>query len=65
MCLLILLLLLSTQISQAAGVAYSLKLDKRGTCAVVYTGDGGTSEVNIGNERFEIKLTFSLEMNVY
>ncbi|KAM3375638.1 2-oxoisovalerate dehydrogenase subunit alpha 1, mitochondrial-like [Capsicum galapagoense] len=35
---------LATQISQAAGVAYSLKMDKRGACAVAFTGDGGTSE---------------------
>ncbi|XP_059299087.1 2-oxoisovalerate dehydrogenase subunit alpha 1, mitochondrial-like isoform X1 [Lycium ferocissimum] len=35
---------LATQISQAAGVAYSLKMDKRGTCAAAYSGDGGTSE---------------------
>lgn len=35
----------STQISQAAGVAYSLKMDKRGACAVAYTGEGATSEV--------------------
>ncbi|XP_009761044.1 2-oxoisovalerate dehydrogenase subunit alpha 1, mitochondrial-like [Nicotiana sylvestris] len=35
---------LATQISQAAGVAYSLKMDKRGACTVVYTGEGGTSE---------------------
>ncbi|CAN4099620.1 unnamed protein product [Withania somnifera] len=35
---------LATQISQAAGVAYSLKLDKRGACAVAFTGEGATSE---------------------
>nr|CAB08111.1 branched chain alpha-keto acid dehydrogenase E1-alpha subunit [Solanum lycopersicum] len=35
---------LATQISQAAGVAYSLKMDKTGACAVAYTGEGATSE---------------------
>lgn len=35
----------STQISQAAGVAYSLKMDKTGACAVTFTGEGATSEV--------------------
>lgn len=35
----------STQLPQAVGVAYSLKMDKKDACAVTYTGDGGTSEV--------------------
>lgn len=35
----------STQLPQAAGVAYSLKMDKKEACVVVYFGDGSTSEV--------------------
>lgn len=36
----------STQIPQAVGAAYSLKMDQKNACAVTYFGDGGTSEVN-------------------
>ncbi|KAK4370482.1 hypothetical protein RND71_009957 [Anisodus tanguticus] len=35
---------LTTQLPQAAGVAYSLKMDKKEACVVVYFGDGSTSE---------------------
>ncbi|XP_060198383.1 2-oxoisovalerate dehydrogenase subunit alpha 1, mitochondrial-like isoform X1 [Lycium barbarum] len=35
---------IATQIPQAAGVAYSLKMDKKEACAVVFLGDGSTSE---------------------
>ncbi|KAG6786093.1 hypothetical protein POTOM_007687 [Populus tomentosa] len=35
---------IATQLSQAVGVAYSLKMDKKDACVVTYTGDGGTSE---------------------
>ncbi|XP_015078845.1 2-oxoisovalerate dehydrogenase subunit alpha 1, mitochondrial-like [Solanum pennellii] len=35
---------LATQLPQAAGVAYSLKMDKKEACVVVYFGDGSTSE---------------------
>ncbi|XP_016577107.2 2-oxoisovalerate dehydrogenase subunit alpha 1, mitochondrial [Capsicum annuum] len=35
---------LTTQLPQAAGVAYSLKMDKKDACVVVYFGDGSTSE---------------------
>ncbi|CAN4121149.1 unnamed protein product [Withania somnifera] len=35
---------IATQIPQAAGVAYSLKMDKKEACAVAYLGDGSTSE---------------------
>ncbi|CAN4097569.1 unnamed protein product [Withania somnifera] len=35
---------LTTQLPQAAGVAYSLKMDNREACVVVYFGDGSTSE---------------------
>ena len=35
-----------TQLPQAAGMAYSLKMDKRDACAVAFIGDGGTSEVS-------------------
>ena len=34
-----------TQLPQAVGIAYSLKMDKKDACVVTYTGDGGTSEV--------------------
>ncbi|CAK8567929.1 unnamed protein product [Lathyrus sativus] len=34
----------ATQIPQAVGAAYSLKLDKKDACAVTYFGDGGSSE---------------------
>ncbi|WOG97492.1 hypothetical protein DCAR_0416832 [Daucus carota subsp. sativus] len=35
---------LATQIPQAVGVAYSLKMEKRDACAVTYFGDGSSSE---------------------
>ncbi|KAH7567969.1 hypothetical protein ACOSP7_009712 [Xanthoceras sorbifolium] len=35
---------LATQLPQAVGIAYSLKMDKKDACAVTYTGDGATSE---------------------
>ncbi|KAM6589319.1 hypothetical protein CsatA_011924 [Cannabis sativa] len=35
---------IATQIPQAVGAAYSLKMDKKDACAVTYFGDGGTSE---------------------
>ncbi|KAK9216265.1 hypothetical protein WN944_008272 [Citrus x changshan-huyou] len=35
---------IATQLPQAVGVAYSLKMEKKDACAVAYTGDGGTSE---------------------
>ncbi|CDP11979.1 unnamed protein product [Coffea canephora] len=35
---------IATQLPQAAGVAYSLKMDKKNACVVTYMGDGGTSE---------------------
>lgn len=35
-----------TQLPQAVGVAYSLKMDDKDACAVAYTGDGASSEVN-------------------
>ncbi|XP_019175297.1 PREDICTED: 2-oxoisovalerate dehydrogenase subunit alpha 1, mitochondrial isoform X4 [Ipomoea nil] len=35
---------LATQIPQAAGVAYSLKMDQKDACVVTYFGDGTTSE---------------------
>ncbi|KAL2513078.1 2-oxoisovalerate dehydrogenase subunit alpha 1 [Abeliophyllum distichum] len=35
---------IATQLPQAAGVAYSLKMDKKEACVVAFTGDGGTSE---------------------
>ncbi|KAK8948993.1 hypothetical protein KSP39_PZI006009 [Platanthera zijinensis] len=35
---------IATQLPQAVGAAYSLKMDKKNACAVTYFGDGGTSE---------------------
>lgn len=35
---------IATQLPQSAGVAYSLKMDKKDACVVTYMGDGGTSE---------------------
>eukprot|EP00268_Persea_americana_P069149 TRINITY_DN976_c0_g1_i2.p1 TRINITY_DN976_c0_g1~~TRINITY_DN976_c0_g1_i2.p1 ORF type:complete len:481 (-),score=92.76 TRINITY_DN976_c0_g1_i2:285-1727(-) len=35
---------IATQIPQAVGAAYSLKMDQKKACAVTYFGDGGTSE---------------------
>ncbi|PSS17500.1 2-oxoisovalerate dehydrogenase subunit alpha 1 like [Actinidia chinensis var. chinensis] len=35
---------IATQIPQAVGAAYSLKMDKKDACVVTYFGDGGTSE---------------------
>ncbi|XP_015891118.3 2-oxoisovalerate dehydrogenase subunit alpha 2, mitochondrial [Ziziphus jujuba] len=35
---------IATQIPHAVGAAYSMKMDKKGACAVTYFGDGGTSE---------------------
>lgn len=37
---------IATQIPQAVGAAYSLKMDKKDACAITYFGDGGSSEVN-------------------
>jgi 2-oxoisovalerate dehydrogenase E1 component alpha subunit len=35
---------IATQLPQAAGVGYSLKMDKKNACTVTFIGDGGTSE---------------------
>ncbi|EEF42048.1 2-oxoisovalerate dehydrogenase subunit alpha 1, mitochondrial isoform X2 [Ricinus communis] len=35
---------IATQLPQAVGVAYSLKMEKKDACVVTYIGDGGTSE---------------------
>uniref|UniRef100_A0A5B6ZQJ7 Dehydrogenase E1 component domain-containing protein n=1 Tax=Davidia involucrata TaxID=16924 RepID=A0A5B6ZQJ7_DAVIN len=35
---------IATQLPQAVGAAYSLKMDKKDACVVTYFGDGGTSE---------------------
>ncbi|KAG8378173.1 hypothetical protein BUALT_Bualt08G0110400 [Buddleja alternifolia] len=35
---------LATQLPQAAGIAYSLKMDNKEACVVAFTGDGATSE---------------------
>ncbi|KAH9317359.1 hypothetical protein KI387_019128 [Taxus chinensis] len=38
---------IATQIPQAVGAAYSLKMDKKQACAVTYFGDGGSSEGDV------------------
>ncbi|XP_010537314.1 PREDICTED: 2-oxoisovalerate dehydrogenase subunit alpha 1, mitochondrial isoform X2 [Tarenaya hassleriana] len=35
---------IATQLPQAAGVGYALKMEKKNACAVTFVGDGGTSE---------------------
>ncbi|KAI4337895.1 hypothetical protein L6164_016260 [Bauhinia variegata] len=35
---------IATQLSQAVGAAYSLKMDNKDACVVTYFGDGGSSE---------------------
>ncbi|CAH8361292.1 unnamed protein product [Eruca vesicaria subsp. sativa] len=35
---------IATQLPQAAGVGYALKMEKKNACAVTFIGDGGTSE---------------------
>lgn len=35
---------IATQLPQAVGAAYSLKMDRKNACAITYFGDGGTSE---------------------
>ncbi|XVF39192.1 hypothetical protein PTKIN_Ptkin01aG0015800 [Pterospermum kingtungense] len=35
---------IATQLPQAAGMAYSLKMENKKACVVTYIGDGGTSE---------------------
>ncbi|PSS17501.1 2-oxoisovalerate dehydrogenase subunit alpha 2 like [Actinidia chinensis var. chinensis] len=35
---------IATQLPQAVGAAYSLKMEKKDACAVTFCGDGGTSE---------------------
>ncbi|KAI3686105.1 hypothetical protein L1987_79776 [Smallanthus sonchifolius] len=35
---------LTTQLPQAVGIAYSLKMDKKDSCVVAFFGDGSTSE---------------------
>ncbi|CAN7021751.1 unnamed protein product [Brassica rapa subsp. trilocularis] len=35
---------IATQLPQAAGIGYALKMEKKNACAVTFIGDGGTSE---------------------
>ncbi|KAH6761992.1 thiamine diphosphate-binding fold superfamily protein [Perilla frutescens var. hirtella] len=46
-----------TQLPQAAGVAYSLKMDGKEACVVAFTGDGGT-----GDGDFHVALNFAAVM---
>ncbi|WCJ43457.1 2-oxoisovalerate dehydrogenase subunit alpha 2 mitochondrial [Euphorbia peplus] len=50
---------LATQLPQAVGVAYSLKMDKKDACVVAYTGEGATSEGD-----FHAALNFAAVMEV-
>ncbi|KAJ7959220.1 2-oxoisovalerate dehydrogenase subunit alpha 2, mitochondrial-like [Quillaja saponaria] len=50
---------LATQLPQAVGVAYSLKMDRKDACAVTYCGDGSTSEGD-----FHAALNFAAVMEV-
>lgn len=50
---------IATQIPQAAGVAYSLKMDQKDACVVTYMGDGSTSEGD-----FHAGLNFAAVMEV-
>ena len=52
----------STQLPQAVGVAYSLKMEKKDACAVAYTGDGGTSEV-ITSSIIPLPISFPWDLN--
>ncbi|KAK4804455.1 hypothetical protein SAY86_004272 [Trapa natans] len=49
---------IATQLPQAVGVAYSLKMDKKEACVVTYVGDGGTSEGD-----FHASLNFAAVMD--
>ncbi|KAF7047802.1 hypothetical protein CFC21_056671 [Triticum aestivum] len=42
---------IATQLPQAVGAAYSLKMDKKKACAITYFGDGGTSEISLTAEK--------------
>ncbi|XP_039123822.1 2-oxoisovalerate dehydrogenase subunit alpha 2, mitochondrial-like isoform X2 [Dioscorea cayenensis subsp. rotundata] len=50
---------IATQLPHAVGVAFALKMDKKNACAVVYFGDGGTSEGD-----FHAALNFAAVMEV-
>ncbi|XP_071716282.1 2-oxoisovalerate dehydrogenase subunit alpha 2, mitochondrial-like [Rutidosis leptorrhynchoides] len=50
---------LATQLPQAVGVAYSLKMDKKDACVVTYLGDGSSSEGD-----FHASLNFAAVMEV-
>jgi 2-oxoisovalerate dehydrogenase E1 component alpha subunit len=49
---------IATQLPQAVGVAYSLKMDKKNACVVTYFGDGSTSEGD-----FHASLNFAAVMD--
>ncbi|KAI4307204.1 hypothetical protein L6164_030416 [Bauhinia variegata] len=50
---------IATQLSQAVGAAYSLKMDNKSACVVTYCGDGSTSEGD-----FHAALNFAAVMEV-
>ncbi|KAL3528251.1 hypothetical protein ACH5RR_012907 [Cinchona calisaya] len=52
---------IATQLPQAAGVAYSLKMDKNDACVVTYIGDGGTTE---GDFHDALNFTVIIEVTV-
>lgn len=49
----------STQLPNAVGAAYSLKMDGKDACAVTFFGDGGSSEVE--KKKKNIGLLLSLQ----
>ncbi|XP_020246298.1 2-oxoisovalerate dehydrogenase subunit alpha 2, mitochondrial isoform X1 [Asparagus officinalis] len=50
---------IATQLPQAVGAAYSLKMDKKNACSVTYFGDGATSEGD-----FHAAMNFAAVMEV-
>ncbi|XP_020246300.1 2-oxoisovalerate dehydrogenase subunit alpha 2, mitochondrial isoform X3 [Asparagus officinalis] len=50
---------IATQLPQAVGAAYSLKMDKKNACSITYFGDGGTSQGD-----FHAALNFAAVMEV-
>lgn len=63
-------MLFSTQLPQAVGVAYSLKMDRKDACVATYFGDGGTSEVTsqtlqLYQYLFIVRVKVSYTVNVY
>lgn len=52
----------STQLPNAVGAAYSLKMDGKDACAVTFFGDGGSSEVKW---KQKLEVLFSLLLSLF